>query len=279
MKEIKEEELVDMDPFLGVHVLDSTQVPQTCGWYGLRQCYAPFPVKYIDDPNFPKSPPDEEECGSKAIDKLLSGGKGHFSPLEHSCIVLNIYGFPHNAVQQLRTHRTGVGFSVQSGRYCGDQFKDAALSVSTLSRLFGVDSSNDDTSRPYKKAVEEQFFIPPCGIYRSRGGEKYEFTEERRLRLIDECYESAKKYKNEIDDGAPEERARSYLKWDIVRQHLVFSCNARSLMHILDMRGKDDAQVEIRALALLLFRVFQWWMPEIANYYYKKRWKKAKLSP
>jgi thymidylate synthase (FAD) len=59
----------------------------------------------------------------------------------------------------------------------------------------------------------------------------------------------------------------------------MLTLNARSLMHILDLRWKKDAQPEIQQLSELLFYHFQNWMPEIAQYYYDKRAKKAKLSP
>ncbi|MFP3422992.1 FAD-dependent thymidylate synthase, partial [Bacillus sp. SIMBA_161] len=53
--------------------------------------------------------------------------------------------------------------------------------------------------------------------------------------------------------GQSEEHARRLLYWDVVRQPFVFSGNARSLMHILDLRSKKDAQLEIRALSWAMF--------------------------
>ncbi len=57
------------------------------------------------------------------------------------------------------------------------------------------------------------------------------------------------------------------------------SFNLRSLFHFLDLRGKKDAQLEIQALAELLFEESLLWCPELTRWYGEKRWKKAKLAP
>ena len=48
--------------------------------------------------------PDEQRAG-EIIKRLLAGERGHFGPLEHAQIVLNVGWFPHSVMQQARTHR------------------------------------------------------------------------------------------------------------------------------------------------------------------------------
>jgi thymidylate synthase (FAD) len=57
------------------------------------------------------------------------------------------------------------------------------------------------------------------------------------------------------------------------------SVNVRSLMHLLDLRAKEDAQLECQWFCELLLAQFKMWCPEVAEWYLKNRWKKAKLAP
>jgi thymidylate synthase (FAD) len=63
------------------------------------------------------------------------------------------------------------------------------------------------------------------------------------------------------------------------RQHWVMSFNLRSLMHLLDLRAKADAQLECQWLCELIWPHFEAWVPEIADWYRKNRWAKARLAP
>ena len=64
-----------------------------------------------------------------------------------------------------------------------------------------------------------------------------------------------------------------------MRQNFVFSGNLRSLMHILDLRCKPNAQLEIVHLSDFIYEIMCEWAPEIMEYYTEKRYKKAKLAP
>jgi thymidylate synthase (FAD) len=50
-------------------------------------------------------------------------------------------------------------------------------------------------------------------------------------------------------------------------------------MHLLDIRGKFDVQPETRVMTELMFEKFQTWMPEVAAWYEKNRWRKGTLAP
>lgn len=177
--------------------------------------------------------------------------------LEHPQIVLNIGWFPHSCMQQIRTHRVGVSFDVQSFRYTG-------------SRILAVAEGNTE--------VEDVFYLRPVGFYTNREGKKYHYTEEQRSDDLVYCVQAATRYAERIEQGFAEEHARSLIPFD-VRQHWVMSANVRSLMHIMDLRAKADAQLEAQQMCELIWPHFEAWVPAIAAWYKDKRWKKAKLAP
>jgi thymidylate synthase (FAD) len=129
-----------------------------------------------------------------------------------------------------------------------------------------------------KTEVDEVFYLRPLGFYTDRQGKKYEYTPEQRQEDLAWCLEGARLYKKRIDQGFSEEHARSLIPFD-VRQHWIMSANVRSLMHLMDLRAKDDAQLEAQQMCELIWPHFEAWVPVIAAWYKKNRWGKARLSP
>jgi thymidylate synthase (FAD) len=239
-----------MDPHFRVEVLARTEQPQTLCWWAMHQ-------DYCEEFVFTEDPPSEPEAGRLVIKHLLAGERGHYGPLEHPAITFACGGFPHSVMQQARTHRVGVSFDVQSGRYTGQRICKAACGELPL---------------------EEVFYLRPPGTYRDRQGKKYEYTEDQRRihRVI--CIDSAARYKLALEGGFAEEHARDIIPYAI-RQHFVVSFNLRSLMHFLDLRSKRDAQLEIQQLCDLIWPHFQSWAPAIADWYAASRLHKARLAP
>lgn len=128
------------------------------------------------------------------------------------------------------------------------------------------------------RAVEEVFYLRPLGSYTDRQGKRYEYTEAARQEDIAWCLEGSKRYQERVNQGFSEEHARGLIPFD-VRQHWVLSANTRSMMHLLDLRWKGDAQLECQQLCELIWVHFQAWVPEIAEWYESNRLKKARLSP
>jgi thymidylate synthase (FAD) len=177
--------------------------------------------------------------------------------LEHPAITFNVGGFPHSVMQQARTHRVGVSFDVQSGRYTGKRILDVCTGT---------------------RDADEVFYLRPVGTYRDRLGKKYDYTEDQRIihRII--CIDSAGRYKLALENGFSEEHARDIIPYAI-RQDFVVSFNLRSLLHFLDLRAKRDAQLEIQQLCDLLWPHLEAWAPEIAAWYATSRLHKARLAP
>lgn len=240
------------DPYFRVEMIRCTPNPQQLCWLGMHQDYCEdFVADRVE------KAPNETKSGEKVIEYNLSGNRGHYGVLEHPQITFNVGYFPHSTMQQLRTHRVGISFEVQSGRYTSKRFLDVVSG---------------------KRSVEEVFYVRPVGFYQDRKGKKYNYSEADRELDLEYCENACQYYAKKIEEGMAEEQARQIIPFDF-RQHFMLTLNARSLMHILDLRWKKDAQPEIQQLSELLFYHFQNWMPEIAQYYYDKRAKKAKLSP
>jgi thymidylate synthase (FAD) len=205
---------------------------------------------------FETSPPNHT-AEIACVKRLLAGGRGHYGPYEHTHILFGVGYFPHSVMQQLRTHRVGISFDVQSLRYTGERIIDVARGAAE---------------------VEEVFYVRPVGSYQDRSGARYSATEVDRAADLQRCFEAACVYRDKVEAGWAYEHARSGLPFDY-RQHFVLSLNARSLMHVLDLRLKADAQQEIRELCELIFERFKAWMPATADWYESDRLKKARLAP
>jgi thymidylate synthase (FAD) len=241
-----------MDRFFTVEVISQTANPQQTIYAAMHQDYAEGFV-WAERDRFPT----EEKSGDVIVKQLLAGNRGHYGPLEHPQITLNCGFFPHSTMQQMRTHRVGISFDVQSGRYTGQRIVRAAEG---------------------ELDIEEVFYLRPIGSYSDRQGKRYEYTEEIRQQDLAWCLEGCKRYQERINQGFSEEHARGLIPFD-VRQHWVLSANVRSMLHLLDLRWKLDAQLEAQQLCELMWEPFKEWVPAIATWYEANRLKKAKLSP
>lgn len=244
-------ELQAPDPHFRVVCLDRSLKPQTLAWQAMHQDYSENAV--ADEP----APESEQLAGEIIVRHLLKNERGHYGPLEHPSITFNVIGFPHELMQQARTHRIGISFDVQSGRYTSQRVVDVANG---------------------KRPLEEVFYLRPVGAYHDRSGKKYDYTKRGRELDLERCRKLASIFAEKIDFGMAEEQARALIPY-CIRQHFVVSFNARSLMHFMDLRAKADAQLEIRQLSVMLFGEFKDWVPQVADYYEAKRLGKALLAP
>jgi thymidylate synthase (FAD) len=241
-----------LDPRFRVDTLAATPQPQLCVYAAMHQDYS---EGYVAADR--SAWPDERRAGEICVKRLLAGERGHYGPLEHAQIVLNVGWFPHSVMQQARTHRVGVSFDVQSMRYTGDRIRRAA------------DGELD---------LEEVFYLRPVGSYSDRQGKKYDYSAEQRSIDLDLCRRAAERYRDMLAAGFAEEHARGILPFDY-RQHFVVSFTLRALLHFLDLRAKLDAQQEIRALCDLIWPHLERWTPEIAGWYGRSRLHRARLAP
>ena len=244
-----------MDSRFRVEVLTRTLFAEKLIYQAMHQDYS---EEYVWDEFDQKIMPTSEACGELVVKHLLKGDRGHYGPLEHPQITFAVGFFPHSTMQQIRTHRVGITFDVQSFRYTGKRISDVALGI---------------------RSVEDVFYIRPVGSYTNRQGKKYEYRQEHRDMDLSIASACATHYHNQVCGlEIAEEHARSLINFD-VRQHFVMSVNVRSLMHLLDLRAKADAQLECQQLCELILPHFREWTPVIADWYEDNRWGKARLAP
>jgi thymidylate synthase (FAD) len=250
MKPVTAKELLEKDKNLKVVKLGAIEDPQQMVWYAGKQDYS-------EEPIYTKTPPEEEKSGKWIVDQLLANDRGHYGPLEHVGLIMNVCGYPHDVMVQGRTHRVGVSFDVQSQRYTGERVLKVAAG---------------------ELKPEDVFYVRPPGFYTNRKGKKYDWTEVDYQSELDEAIRSSERYAQKYKNGVSEEHARQSL-YSGIRQHFVVSFNLRSVLHFLDLRSKLDAQLEIQAACEQMCPIIKEWAPEVWDYYETKRLHRAKLSP
>ena len=240
-----------MDKYFRVEVIEKASKPQQACWRAMHQDYSEGFV-------FDEYAPPEKEAGDYIVKHCLTGNRGHYGILEHAQIVLNCGWFPHSTIVQLRTHRVGVSFDTQSQRYTSQRVIDVAK-----------------LDRP----VDEVFYLRPIGTYTDRQGSRYVYTEEMQAEDREDCRNAAIKYAYRVEKmGVTEEHARDLLPQGI-RQHFVMSANLRSLLHILLIRGKKDAQLEVQQLCELTLPHLKEWCPQVSAWFEANLWLKGRLAP
>ncbi len=253
-----------MDPLFTAKTLAATPNPNQIIYLALHQDYS---SDFVCD--FP--PPSEDKCGEIVINRLLK--VSHFGPLEHGQITICFGFFPHSVMQQVRTHRGEVAgditFDVQSFRYTGNSIKLLGDTVSQ--QAMGVDFNDF-------KELNKLFYIRPIGEYRDRNGDTYYQSEKSQKDQKNQLFSQVRFYAQNVSNGMPHEMARGFIAFDI-RQHFIMSVNTRTVMHLLDMRYKKDAQLECQQWAQLLFDEFKKWNPILANWYEQKRLGRGRLAP
>jgi len=229
----------------------------TVGSWGEWECdYGPNDDVWIDP--FNSGELDEATAGKRLIQHCVK--YRHWGVLEHPQLVISAGYFPHEVMQQLRTHRI-TSFDVQSGRYTGQR-------ICQLSRGEIPESE-----------IEKIFYLRPLGFYTDRQGSKYEYTEAHRKEDLDFLWCMSNAYRNRIDQGFSEEHARQIYSDYALRQHFVMSANLRSWLHVISVRHKEDVQLETKTFAVKVWKIIKDWVPEVAAYFEEKHLNKNQLMP
>jgi len=191
----------------------------------------------------------ELEAKTKSfIEKQLS--RGHYGPWEHPQITFAVKGVPVFTERQLVRHRH-LTADVQSMRYA--DFSDAPYTVPKSM----TDPEHFSRERGLSEIPDED---------REAARELYEAEMDR----------SFEKYQELLDLGIPKEDARGLLGLS-TEVNITVSGNARTFLHLLDMRRKANAQRNIRELSeAMLDELFEW-MPYTFEHYAENG--PNKLSP
>jgi thymidylate synthase (FAD) len=180
---------------------------------------------------------DETEAKMVAfIEKQLS--RGHYGPAEHPQITFAVEGVSRVTMAQITRHRH-MTFDIQSMRY--------------------ADFSEQEIVTP-QSLRDEQHFSRETGLVdvddRDELRDEYEETVDELVSL----------YERLVRSGVPKEDARFILPLGTT-VNMTFSGNARTFMHLLDMRAKANAQWEIRELSEMLIEELKDWMPYSYQHY------------
>lgn len=172
-----------------------------------------------------------EEGDDKLINFLIRNHHG--TPFEHNYFRFRIKA-PIFVFREWHRHRVGHSYNEWSARY---------------SELKG------------------EFYIPEN--VRTQVGKPGHYTYESAPEAIkatfcDELDVTSRiaynKYKLALEHGIAKEQARLFLPVNIYSE-MYWSCNARSLMHFLNLRNSEFAQWEIRQYAIMVEEIFSQIMP------------------
>jgi thymidylate synthase (FAD) len=190
---------------------------------------------------------------------------GHYGPFEHPQITFHVKDVSRSLMAQLTRHRNAT-YDVQSMRYVN---------------LTGI------TPEPGEGFV----VIPELGNAELHG-RNAEIAEDIRAEMSDEeiAFERENVYREALEQsvsayerllrlGTAPENARMVLPIGTT-VNIVFSLNARSLMHVADMRAAADAQWEIREMTEAVLDKAEAWCPITFDHYREElQDRKNRLAP
>ena len=248
-----------------VEVLDATETPEETICRAARNDYM---SEYGGDKSLAEVMDGTDGASvSEQVDTLIENllKHGHYGPFEHPQITFHVKGVSRSLMAQLTRHRHAT-FDVQSMRYV--EFDDAI-----------------------PEAGEGFVAIPELGNAELHG-RNAEFDSEMiagmsddeiaayRERVYEQALENAvDAYNDLLKLGVAPEHARMVLPIG-TKVNIVFSLNARMLMHVADMRLSADAQDEIREMTERVLEEAEKWCPTVFKYYREHlKGRKNRLAP
>jgi thymidylate synthase (FAD) len=171
------------------------------------------------------------------IEKQLS--RGHYGPFEHPQITFAVESISRVTMAQITRHRH-LTFDVQSQRYVDFSDTEAVVPKSLQDGEQNVTKSGEDSSNADTEMWQ--------GVYQERTSDLFDLYEQM------------------VDGGVPKEDARYVLPL-ATPVNMTVSGNARTFLHLLNLRKKADAQSEIRELSELLLDELFSWMPFTFEWY------------
>jgi thymidylate synthase (FAD) len=181
------------------------------------------------------------------IEKQLS--RGHYGPWEHSQIAFSVKGISRVTMAQITRHRH-MSFDVQSQRYVDFSETDAVVPATLLSR--------EERIAEYPHVYDEsgEHFNRDEGLF-DMDDDVRAYLRERYERKTSEALAD---YEYLVSKGVPKEDARFILPLG-TPVNMSFSGNARTMLHLFNLRQKQNSQWEIRELTNRLVNELNDWMP------------------
>ncbi|QRD99676.1 FAD-dependent thymidylate synthase [Halorubrum virus VOLN27B] len=168
--------------------------------------------------------------------------RGHFGPFEHIQAFFAVEGLSRSAMAQVTRHRH-MSFDVQSQRYCDFSEKNIVVPPG-------------DKQNPAAEDVVLGQYDGPAEDFTGADAFEGHFLNSVEL------------YEKLIEQGMSKEDARFILPIG-VEVDLTFSANARTLMHLFDLRRSMKAQWEAREFAVKVLDECKEWAPLTFDAYEK----------
>lgn len=203
-----------------VEIIAHTPDPEKVVAMAAKLCYS---SKHIDE--------IDESLDSDAVFKFIEklSDLGHESPLEHISFTFGVEGVSRALLAQITRHRI-ASFSVQSQRY---------VTVNNFDYVIPPEIEQDAESK-------ETFFEAMSDAYNAYNKLHSRLTHIYKERLVADGVSSAKAHADAKKKA--NEDARFVLP-NACETRMVFTMNARELLHFFSLRCCNRAQWEIRALA------------------------------
>lgn len=245
-----------MDNNLGVKcvVLSKTENPQRLCAIAMHGDYSEKFVPEEDEwMNL-----SEKEAGRRIVKNCLKFE--HWGVIEHPSITFAMKGVPHSVMQQVRTHRIAT-FDVQSMRYTGQRFLDWKNFVDTK-------LNKDKYHIESLTLLEELVYIRPVGRYQDRFSHSIDFNSHIRDLMLQYVADHLYRVIGMLfhgDEKAPFEMFRSFITADY-RQNMTMTFNLKSILHVIKLRSKKDAQLECRVFINLIYQELKDWVPDVIEF-------------
>lgn len=220
-----------------VKILTHTKDPERTIATAAKLCYS---NSTIDDLFNNQS----DETIEKFIEKLSN--MGHESPLEHVSFTFSVEGVSRILEQQLTRHRI-ASYSIRSGRYTTRKNANFHMSKTILNNDVVKDIYEQSTSYAkdsYDNMLKE---LTVASIKKECSKDILDTTNMTNDEIIEKYIVLEPKKYAEFKKTATE-NARSILP-NSLETNIIFTMNARELMHFFNHRCCNRAQEEIRELA------------------------------
>ena len=198
---------------------------------------------YLEEHDDPEYDLDTEVRKRSLIKHLMD--HGHWGPFEHVQATIVMEGVTRVLMGQV-TRQRHFTFDIMSMRYV----------------------KIDDIDRNDQESIETRFQVPECakeGEVVSRDGVT-EITGDAVKEYLAAYCDAMDRYENLMEMGVHQEEARKVLPMG-TKVNITMSGNARSWMHILNVRTKANVQGETRRCAENIFDECKEWMPFTFNHY------------
>lgn len=201
-------------------------------------------TEYADLMETVDAPDDSVEAKTRAFIRKQAS-RGHWGIWEHPHITFAIEGMSRVTMAQITRHRH-LSFDIQSMRY--------------------VDFDDPDYAMPESLTNPDHFTRGEGMVWEDVDDDARENAKHVYEKALANCTTA---YEALLDLGVPAEDARYALPL-ATQVNVTMSGNARTMLHVLNLRQRGNAQWEIRNLSEQVVAELEEWIPYTAEWWEEK---------